>query len=143
MAPLSGITLTRLELLAARLSSKVKEIVELKKPCILYHWTDSKIVLFWIKGSTNRWKQFVANQVKEISNLTDPKSWYHYAGKKNHTDLLSRGINADCLVTSDSSKWTYAEFLKDPKISRNFLPSDSELDNLLEMKERLSFEKSS
>ncbi|GFY23646.1 integrase catalytic domain-containing protein [Trichonephila clavipes] len=53
VAPLNCVTLPRLELLgalvAARLASKVKKIVNLKRSCLQYHWTDSKIVLFWIK----------------------------------------------------------------------------------------------
>ncbi|GFY23797.1 uncharacterized protein TNCV_3535911 [Trichonephila clavipes] len=71
VAPLKAVTLPRLELLgalvAARLSSRVQEIVRKKKECKVFHWTDSKIVLFWIKGSSKRWKQFVANRVQEIS----------------------------------------------------------------------------
>ncbi|GFU26869.1 integrase catalytic domain-containing protein [Trichonephila clavipes] len=56
VAPLNCVTLPRLELLealvAARLAFKVKKIVNLKRSCLQYHWTDSKIVLFWIKDST-------------------------------------------------------------------------------------------
>ncbi|GFV20658.1 integrase catalytic domain-containing protein [Trichonephila clavipes] len=83
VAPLNCVTLPRLELLGAlvadRLASKVKKIVNLKRSCLQYHWTDSKIVLFWIKGNKTRWKQFVANRVNEITSLTDPHSWYHCA----------------------------------------------------------------
>ncbi|GFS99326.1 uncharacterized protein TNCV_1601361 [Trichonephila clavipes] len=68
-------------LVAARLSSRVQEIVRKKKECKVFHWTDSKIVLFWIKGSSKRWKQFVANRVQEISELTDPDSWFHCSDK--------------------------------------------------------------
>ncbi|GFW49662.1 integrase catalytic domain-containing protein [Trichonephila clavipes] len=62
VAPLKAVTLLRLELLgalvAARLSSRVQEIVRKKKECKVFHWTDSKIVLFWIKGSSKRWKRW-------------------------------------------------------------------------------------
>ncbi|GFW05747.1 uncharacterized protein TNCV_4627561 [Trichonephila clavipes] len=72
VAPLKAVTLPRHEplgaLVAARLSSRVQEIVRKEKECTVFHWTDSKIVLFWIKGSSKRWKQFVANRVQEISS---------------------------------------------------------------------------
>ncbi|GFX40303.1 integrase catalytic domain-containing protein [Trichonephila clavipes] len=133
VAPLNCVTLPRLELLgvlvAARLASKVKKIVNLKRSCLQYHWTDSKIVLFWIKGNKTRWKQFVANQVNEITSLTDPHSWYHCAGKENPADFLSRGLSADCLV-SNSRWWTGAEFLSNSEFPKNFQQVVPELDYL-------------
>ncbi|GFV38495.1 integrase catalytic domain-containing protein [Trichonephila clavipes] len=123
IAPLNCVTLPRLELLgtlvAARLASKVKKIVNLKRSCLQYHWTDSKIVLFWIKGNKTRWKQFVANRVNKITSLTDPHSWYHCAGKENPAHFLSCGLSADCLV-SNSRWWTGAEFLSDSEFPKNF-----------------------
>ncbi|GFW10126.1 integrase catalytic domain-containing protein [Trichonephila clavipes] len=135
VAPLNCVTLPRLELLgalvAARLASKVKKIVNLKRSCLQYHWTDSKIVLFWIKGNKTRWKQFVANRVNEITSLTDSHSWYHCAGKENPADFLSRGLSADCLV-SNSGWWTGAEFLSDSEFPKNFQQVVPELDYLTE-----------
>ncbi|GFV40931.1 integrase catalytic domain-containing protein [Trichonephila clavipes] len=133
VAPLNCVTLPSLELLgalvAARLASKVKKIVDLKRSCLQYHWTDSKIVLFWIKDNKPRWKQFVANRVNEITSLTDPHSWYHCAGKENPADFLSRGLSADCLV-SNSRWWTGAEFLSDSEFPKNFQQVVPELDYL-------------
>ncbi|GFS50136.1 uncharacterized protein TNCV_2681 [Trichonephila clavipes] len=107
VAPLKAVTLPRLELLgalvAARLSSRVQEIVRKKKECKVFHWTDSKIVLFWIKGSSKRWKQFVANRVQEISKLTDPDFWFHCSGQDNPSDFLSRGLSVDTLISNN--KW--------------------------------------
>ncbi|GFT44152.1 integrase catalytic domain-containing protein [Trichonephila clavipes] len=135
VAPLNCVTLPRLELLgalvAARLASKVKRIVNLKRSCLQYHWTDSKIVLFWIKGNKTRWKQFVANRVNEITSLTDPHSWYHCAGKENPADFLSCGLSADCLV-SNSRWWTGAEFLSNSEFPKNFQQVVPELDYLTE-----------
>ncbi|GBO41313.1 hypothetical protein AVEN_31563-1 [Araneus ventricosus] len=75
VAPLTKITMLRLELLgallAARLASKVKPIVDLKRPSKVFFWTDSKITLHWIKGSSKRWKSFVSNRVTEIQSLRD------------------------------------------------------------------------
>ncbi|GFR17290.1 integrase catalytic domain-containing protein [Trichonephila clavata] len=135
VAPLSCVTLPRLELLgtlvAARLASKVKKIVNSKKSCLQYYWTDSKIFLFWIKGNKPRWKQFVANRVNEITSLTDPQSWYHCAGKENPADFLSRGLSADSLVTN-SRWWTGAKFLTDPEFPKNLKQVVPELDYLTE-----------
>ncbi|GFY31056.1 integrase catalytic domain-containing protein [Trichonephila clavipes] len=109
VAPLNCVTLPRLELLgalvAARLASKVKKIVNLKRSCLQYHCTNSKIVLFWVKGNKTRGKQFVANQINEIISLTDPHSWYHCAG---------------------------AEFLSDSEFPKNFQQVFPELDHLTE-----------
>ncbi|GBO36029.1 hypothetical protein AVEN_120788-1 [Araneus ventricosus] len=64
VAPLTKITMPRLELLgallAARLASKVKAIVDLKRPSKVFFWTDSKITLQWI--------EFIHN-VKNIERL--------------------------------------------------------------------------
>ncbi|GFW03123.1 integrase catalytic domain-containing protein [Trichonephila clavipes] len=134
-SPLNCVTLPRLELLgalvAARLASKVKKIVNLKISCLQYPWTDSKIVLFWIKGNKTRWKQFVANRVNEITSLTDPHSWYHCSSKENPADFLSRGLSTDCLV-SNSRWWTGAEFLSDSEFLKNFQQVVPELDYLTE-----------
>ncbi|GFV58627.1 integrase catalytic domain-containing protein [Trichonephila clavipes] len=108
------VTLPRLELLgalvAARLSSRVQEVVHKKRECKVFHWTDSKIVLFWIKGSSKRWKQFVANRVQEISKLTYPDSWFHCSGQDNPSDILSRGLSVDTLI-SNNKWWNGPAFL--------------------------------
>ncbi|GFX08956.1 integrase catalytic domain-containing protein [Trichonephila clavipes] len=132
VAPLNCVTLPRLALLgalvAARLASKVNKIGNLKRSCLQYHWIDSKIVLFWIKGNKTRWKQFVANRgVNEITSLTDPHSWNHCTGKENPADFLSRELSADCLV-SNSRWWTGAENLSDSEFPKNFQQVVPELD---------------
>ncbi|GFV15910.1 uncharacterized protein TNCV_988931 [Trichonephila clavipes] len=94
VAPLKAVTVPRLELLGAlvvaRLSSRVQEIIHKKKECKVFHWTNYKTVLFWIKGSSKRWKQFVANRVQEISKLTDPDSWFHCSRQDDPSDFLTR-----------------------------------------------------
>ncbi|GBM27955.1 hypothetical protein AVEN_21954-1 [Araneus ventricosus] len=105
VAPLTKITMPRLELLgallAARLASKVKAIVDLKRPSKVFFWTDSKITLHWIKGSSKRWKSFVSNRVTEIQSLRDTSAWAHCPGKQNPADFLSRGVNVEILLNSD------------------------------------------
>ncbi|GFX87831.1 integrase catalytic domain-containing protein [Trichonephila clavipes] len=137
--------LPRLELLgalvAARLSSRVQEIVRKKKECKVFHWTDSKIVLFWIKGSSKRWKQFVANRVQEISELTDPDSWFHCSGQDNPSDFLSRGLSVDTLI-SNNKWWTGPAFLRTDELPKTVseCPKLNEVDYLPELKSKDSKE---
>ncbi|GFV78760.1 integrase catalytic domain-containing protein [Trichonephila clavipes] len=145
VAPLKAVTLPRLELLgalvAARLSSRVQEIVRKKKECKVFHWTDSKIVLFWIKGSSKRWKQFVANRVQEISELTDPDSWFHCSGQDNPSDFLSRGLSVDTLI-SNNKWWTGPAFLRTDELPKTVseCPELNEVDYLSELKSKDSKE---
>ncbi|GFW23653.1 integrase catalytic domain-containing protein [Trichonephila clavipes] len=145
VAPLKAVTLPRLELLgalvAARLSSRVQEIVRKKKECKVFHWTDSKIVLFWIKGSSKRWKQFVANRVQEISELTDPDSWFHCSGQDNPSDFLSRGLSVDTLI-SNNKWWTGPAFLRTDELPKTVseCPELNEVDYLPELKSKDSKE---
>ncbi|GBM49884.1 hypothetical protein AVEN_92151-1 [Araneus ventricosus] len=88
-------------LLAVRLASKVKAIVDLKRPSKVFFRTDSKITLHWIKGSSNRWKSFVSNRVTEIQSLCDTSVWAHCPGKQNPADFLSRGVNVAILLNGD------------------------------------------
>ncbi|GFT78363.1 integrase catalytic domain-containing protein [Trichonephila clavipes] len=145
VAPLKAVTLPRLELLgalvAARLSSRVQEIVRKKKECKVFHWSDSKIVLFWIKGSSKRWKQFVANRVQEISELTDPDSWFHCSGQDNPSDFLSRGLSVDTLI-SNNKWWTGPAFLRTDELPKTVseCPKLNEVDYLPELKSKDSKE---
>ncbi|XP_026462882.1 uncharacterized protein LOC113369945 [Ctenocephalides felis] len=64
-------------------------------------WSDSKIVLAWIKSPSHKWKTFVANRVSEIQTNTDPNNWYHVRSEDNPADLISRGMLPEVLINSD------------------------------------------
>ena len=64
-------------------------------------WTDSMIVLSWIKGNPGKWKPFVANRVSDIQELTAPSCWYHCASEHNPADLSTGGKLAEDLIASD------------------------------------------
>lgn len=91
----SKVTLPRLELLGAVLLSKLLRIVQntLHIEAIkTYGWTDSTIVLSWIKGNPMRFKTFVANRISEIQLLTQSSQWNHVKSEHNPADCASRGI---------------------------------------------------
>ncbi|GFY03852.1 uncharacterized protein TNCV_1196321 [Trichonephila clavipes] len=92
---------------------------------------DSKIV----KGSSKRWKQFVANRVQEISKLTDPDSWFHCSGQDNPSDFLSRGLSVDTLI-SNNKWWNGSAFLRTDELPETVseCPELNEVDYLPELK---------
>lgn len=107
VAPLKKVTLPRLELLgsllAARLLKFAKQALRLPEDVGYRCWTDSTVALGWIRGDPSNWKQFVANRVTEIQDLTNPSHWCHCPGQDNPADLTTRGVNARVLV--NSSLW--------------------------------------
>ena len=72
------LTVPRLELIADTLSVQLAKVLrkELKLTTKEYFWTDSSIVLGYIK--TLRFKVFVANRVQRIRAGSDPNQWFHY-----------------------------------------------------------------
>lgn len=126
VAPMKEMTIPRLELVAAvigvRLFQQVKHVFKFE--CDVYFWTDSSVVLTWIKKEGN-WSLFVKNRVKEIRTSTKPNQWHHVAGSLNPADMPSRGCNAEMLLNScwwegpawlkcDMSEWPLSDFSVEP-----------------------------
>ena len=96
LAPIRAITIPRLELAAAVIAVKLDDVIRstLDIQCIpSTFWTDSQIVLAYIKSEDRRFKVFVANRVAVIRESSSPAQWQHIPGEMNPADILSRGCN--------------------------------------------------
>ena len=92
VTPLEAVTIPRLELtgatLAVRLVQKVKSACHLKWNDIRF-WTDSMIVLYYIRNTSSWFGTFVANRISEIRDCSTPEQWNHVIGSMNPADSAS------------------------------------------------------
>ena len=91
----------RLELTAAVLSVKMACLI--KKELNLGNWTDSQVVLAYIRSTTKRFKVFLANRVQKIQEHSDVNQWKYVKGRDNPADDASRGL--DPRKETSSSRW--------------------------------------
>lgn len=81
----------------ARLYAVVKETFDVEINNI-YLWSNSAIVLCWIRLEPNTLKTFVANCISEIQKLTAGAAWLHVSSSDNPADMFSKGVNAKELI---------------------------------------------
>ncbi|XP_055714819.1 uncharacterized protein LOC129808937, partial [Phlebotomus papatasi] len=105
VAPIKGSTIPRLELQAARLSTRmavaVKDCLHIKIDEVIY-WSDSQTVLKWIRSDSRRYKTFVANRINEIDEKTNIRNWKWVPTKENPADMATRNVKCDF---SENSNW--------------------------------------
>jgi len=58
----------------------------------VFCWTDSTVVLCWIKGNEKSWKPWVENRVVNIRSVVPKENWFHVSGVLNPADIPTRMV---------------------------------------------------
>ena len=124
VTPLKPVTVPRLELTAAVVSTKISSLLQKElnyQDMQEFFWTDSRVVLGYISNEARRFHTFVANRVQAIRDHASPKQWRYVDTKDNPADDASRGLGANELIRSERW-WNGPNFLWKP------LPNETNFD---------------
>ena len=116
VSPNKALTIPRLELQAALTGIKQEKVIRRETNIEVaerYFWTDSIIVMHYLKNPALRLKSFVAHRVDEILDHSTPDQWHHVRTDQNPADIVSRGVS---VAAELPALWTSGPaFLKRPK----------------------------
>lgn len=118
VTPLKTLSIPRLELMAAVLSITMSRLLHKELTCQIdkeHFWTDSKVVLGYIRNDMKRFKVFVANRVQLIRTYSEPEQWQFVSTSENPADCLSRGLLPEQL--RDYKEWWHGpDLIKENRV---------------------------
>lgn len=104
VAPVKIVTIPRMELLAVELGclllKRVMAIPMFEKASV-FLWTDSEIVLHWLRKSPDQLRTFVSNRVTNILKVVKIEQTRHVRSEQNPADLVSRGVGVSALIKEE------------------------------------------
>ncbi|XP_055588815.1 uncharacterized protein LOC129741136 [Uranotaenia lowii] len=94
-------------------------------------WSDSQIVLAWIKKHPDRLEIFVRNRIAEINLHTQQEQWHYVPSQFNPADIVSRGL-LPFPLSQNTTWWEGPQFLTEATFIEERLEdiSDDELPEL-------------
>ncbi|RLF66451.1 MAG: hypothetical protein DRN30_02085 [Thermoplasmata archaeon] len=102
--PLKPVTIPRMELAAAVISVRISDILNEEMTYQIqkeYFWTDSKIVLAYLRNDERRFHVYVANRIRQIKSLSEVDQWQYVRSSNNPADHASRGLLPLDLINSN------------------------------------------
>jgi hypothetical protein len=114
VAPKKQLSIPRLELQAAVLGTRLADLITREHSIEIHEhvfWSDSQTVISWIYSDHRLYKQFVANRISEILEITNMANWKWIPGPLNVADIATKKQNN--LDLTRNGKWFGGpEFLK-------------------------------
>ena len=134
----------RLELLGSLILARLVDTIltSRSRKIETVYWVNSMSVLFWIKNE-KPWKQYIANRVREIQQLTSREQWKHCPGPLNPMDLPSHGLTwwegPPFLCLSDDEWPCEVASTMDDVISKEIMKNPPSVTHVLTVSGKFSF----
>ena len=103
VAPKGAESIPRLELCAAVEAAKAAFYVESQftfEISSVYFYTDSEVVLGYIRNETRQFTRYVSRRVDMIKRVSDSKQWQYIPTHNNPADIASRPTDSKTLIES-------------------------------------------